>query len=440
MAGRAPWVPQLVGLGVTLAAVAVYFAFTLDQVRGLQRLQAETVDRNRRDSLQLVRIQNDLFQLGLALHEMAESGDALPLTAHHAEMNRLHADLDAAIELEHGLVPSSRTREQQDVLEASVRRFWDGMDQMWMLAADGRENEARTLIGTRLDAERGTLNSSVARMLVENSDAESAGARAVGEIYRRVETNLYWFLAAGLLAIGATGISVIRFSRRVFESLEKLSDERKELARQMINVQEDVFRALARELHDEFGQVLTAIGAMLQQVKKKIPEDSAAQAGLREIREVAASTLERVRLMSQMLHPPVLDDYGLEKSIEWYLSQFEKQSGVRVHYEKIGGALWIGDQVAIHVYRILQEALNNVLRHAKAAEVWVRAEYTPSQLSLVVEDHGVGMPEDVPRGGIGLVSMRERAGLLSGTLEFARPEAGGVRVLLQVPLQAGAAA
>jgi len=439
MAGRAPWVPQLVGLGVTLAAVAVYFGFTLDQVRGLQRLQVETVDRNRRDSLQLVRIQNDLFQIGLALHEMAESGDPLPLTTHHAEMNRLHADLDAAIALEHDLVPSSRTRDQQDVLEASVRRFWDDMDQMWMLARDGRENEARTLIRTRLNAERGTLDSSVARMLVQNSDAESAGARAVGEIYRRVETNLYWFLAAGLLAIGATGISVIRFSRRVFERLEKLSDERKELARQVINVQEDVFRTLARELHDEFGQVLTAIGAMLQQVKKKISEDSAAQTDLKEIREVAAGTLERVRLMSQMLHPPILDDYGLEKSIEWYLSQFEKQSGLRVHYEKIGGALWIGDQVAIHVYRILQEALNNVLRHARASEVWVRAEYTPSQLSLLIEDHGVGMPENVPRRGIGLVSMRERAGLLGGALAFAKPAAGGVRVQLQVPLQAGAA-
>lgn len=439
MAGRAPWVPQLFGLGVTLAAVAIYFGFTLDQVRGLQRLQVETVDRNRRDSLQLVRIQNDLYQIGLALHEMAETGDPFPLTAHHSEMDRLHTDLDAAISLELDLVPSSRTRDQQDVLEASMRRFWDGMDQMWMQAADGRENEARTLIRTRLNSERGTLNSSVARLLVENSDAETAGARAVGEIYKRVETNLYWFLAAGLLAIGATGVSAIRFSRRIFERLEKLSDERQELARQVINVQEDVFRTLARELHDEFGQVLTALGAMLQRVKKQIPEDSPAQSGLKEIREVAADTLEHVRLMSQMLHPPILDDYGLEKSVEWYINQFEKQSGLRVHYAKIGDALWIGDQVAIHVYRILQEALNNVLRHAKASEVWVRAEYAPLHISLVVEDHGVGMPEDGPRRGIGLISMRERAGLLGGVLEFSKPAGGGVRVSLQVPLRAGVA-
>jgi signal transduction histidine kinase len=437
MAGRAALVPQLFGLGVTLAAVAVYFGFTFDQVRGLQRLQTEIVDRNRRDSLQLIRIQNDLYQIGLTLREATESGDQYPLTGYHAAMQVLRVDLDEAITQEHGLAPNSRTRDQQDLLEASLRRFWDEMDGMWMRASGGQEGEARTLVRTRLNSERGTLNSTVDRLLVENSDAGSAGERAISGIYRRVETNLYWFIAAVLITISATGASVIRFSRRIFERLEAVSDERKELAGKLITVQEEVFRTLARELHDDFGQVLTALGAMLQRAKRRIPEDSPAQSDLKEIREVTATTLERVRLMSQMLHPPVLDDHGLEKSIEWYVKQFQKQSGLDVHYEKIGNGPWIGDEVAIHVYRILQEALNNVLRHAKTPEVWVKAEYTPSQLHLVVEDHGVGMPGSQPRRGIGLISMRERAGMLGGMLEFATPAAGGVRVTLLVPLQSG---
>lgn len=437
MAGRTALVPQLFGLGVTLAAVAIYFGFTFDQVGGLQRLQTEIVDRNRRDSLQLIRIQNNLYQIGLTLREATESGDQYPLTGYHSAMQALRTDLDDAIAQEHALAPNSRTREQQDLLEASLRRFWDEMDQMWMLASAGQEDEARTLVRTRLNAERGTLNSTVARLLVENSDAGSAGERAISDIYRRVETNLYWFIAAVLITITATGVSVIRFSRRIYERLETVSDERKELAGKVIAVQEDVFRTLARELHDDFGQVLTALGAMLQRAKRRIPEDSPAQSDLREIREVTATTLERVRLMSQMLHPPVLDDHGLEKSIEWYVSQFQKQSGLDVHYEKIGNGPWIGDQVAIHVYRILQEALNNVLRHAKTSEVWVKAEYTPSRLKLTVEDHGVGMHGSPPRSGIGLISMRERAGLLGGMLEFSSPGSGGARVTLTVPLQSG---
>src|ERR1035437_1386083 len=93
MAGRAALVPQLFGLGVTLAAVAVYLGFTFDQVRGLQRLQTEIVDRNRRDSLQLIRIQNDLYQIGLTLREAAESGDQYPLTGYHAALQALRVDL-----------------------------------------------------------------------------------------------------------------------------------------------------------------------------------------------------------------------------------------------------------------------------------------------------------------------------------------------------------
>ncbi len=437
MAGRAALVPQLFGLGVTLVAVAVYFGFTFDQVRGLQRLQTEIVDRNHRDSLQLIRIQNDLYQIGLTLREATESGDQYPLTGYHAALQALRVDLDDAIAQEHGLAPNSRTIDQQRLLEASLHRFWDEMDQMWMLASAGQEGAARTLVRTQLNAERGTLNSTVARLLVENSDAASAGGRAIAEIYHRGETNLYWLIAAVLITISATGASVIRFSRRIYERLEAVSDERRELAGKVITVQEEVFRTLARELHDDFGQVLTALGAMLQRARRRIPEDSPAQEDLKEIREVTVTTLERVRLMSQMLHPPVLDDHGLEKSIEWYVKQFEKQTGIVVHYEKIGNGPWIGDQVAIHVYRILQEALNNVLRHARTSEVWVQAEYSPSQLRLVVEDHGAGLPASPPRRGIGLISMRERAGLLSGALEFVSARPGGVRVTLTVPLQSG---
>jgi signal transduction histidine kinase len=434
MRGRALSAPQLLGLGVTLAAVAVYFGFTLNQLHGLRHMQTEMVDRGQRDALQLVRAQNDLYEIALTLHEMDEGGP-YPLTGYHGAMERLRLDLQDALGREHPIAPGTRTREQQVLLDESLRRFWDEVDQMWMLASAGRDNEARTMIGTQLNAERTTLNSVVARLLVQNSTAASASASTIAETYARAEMNLYWFLAAVLVTIGATSASVIRFSRRAFERQERLSDERKVLAGKVIGVQEEVFRALARELHDEFGQVLTALGAMLQRARKRIPEDSPAQADLVEIRDVAASTLERVRLMSQMLHPPVLDDYGLAKSIEWYVRQFERQSGLRVHYERIGNGPVIGEQVAIQVYRILQEALNNVLRHAKVGEVWVRARYGPAEFHLEVEDHGVGLPPMAKPGGFGMISMRERADLLGGSLEFSKAEQGGVRVALLVPLR-----
>ena len=101
-------------------------------------------------------------------------------------------------------------------------------------------------------------------------------------------------------------------------------------------MQEETLHSLSRELHDEFGQVLTAIGAMLRRAEKRLPADSPFCAELREVREVAQATLEKTRSLSQLMHPSILDDGGLEKAIDWYLPVFEKQTGITVRYEKKG--------------------------------------------------------------------------------------------------------
>jgi signal transduction histidine kinase len=130
----------------------------------------------------------------------------------------------------------------------------------------------------------------------------------------------------------------------------------------------------------------------------------------------------------------VLDDYGLERSIEWYLGQFEKQTGLKVHYEKRGVAPWIGDSVAIHMYRILQESLNNVVRHARVKEAWVRVSYAPEKMEMEIEDHGPGLPEKPQESGLGMIGMRERAELLGGRIEFRRRPGGGTVVRVEAPL------
>jgi signal transduction histidine kinase len=133
----------------------------------------------------------------------------------------------------------------------------------------------------------------------------------------------------------------------------------------------------------------------------------------------------------------VLDDGGLEKAIDWYLPVFEKQTGIKVRYEKKGDGPPITDRVAIHVYRVLQEALNNLAKHSGSPLAVVRLAFPPGQLSLEVEDRGRGLPEarnGNARRGIGMTAMRERAELLHGRFEVLRPEEGGALVRLRVPL------
>ncbi len=427
----------MVGLAVTLAAVAVFSLYTLHQIAGLKDLQTSTVDRNRKDSLQLLRIQNDLHTLGLAMRDMLDSDEPYPLEAWKGQFHRIRLDLADAIKTEAQLSPAGRDPGRQQYVASAVAQFFTSVDQLFALALES-ETKAKKLIRTSLQAQQAALTNTVARLLVENNETEQQAMLQIQAIYARVEGQIYIFLAAMLLAISLTTLYLIRSNRLLFNRLALLSDHRSELARKLITVQEEVLHSMSRELHDEFGQILTAIGAMLRRAEKKgLPPDSPFREELQEAREVAQATLEKIRSLSQVLHPTILDDGGLEKAMDWYLSTFEKQTGIVVKYEKAGVSPRIADRIAINIYRVLQEALNNVARHSQSPVAWVRVRFAPDRLHLEIEDRGVGMPPDGDasmRKGTGLVAMRERAELLRGRIEFLRPGEKGALVRLDVPL------
>jgi signal transduction histidine kinase len=227
----------------------------------------------------------------------------------------------------------------------------------------------------------------------------------------------------------------VQWNRRMFTQVASLSQRRSELARQLISMQENTFRTLSRDLHDDFGQILTAIGAMLHRAGRRIPPlDEKLREDFEEVQEIVQSTLDKIRTLSQQLHPMVLDDAGLEGALELYLAGFKKQTGIAVYYEKDGIGSPVDRDVAIHVYRVLQEALTNVARHSKSSKVDVRLRYRLDALVVEIEDHGVGFRLPLGSRGMGMTSMRERAELIDGKIEFQRQDGGGALVRLTVPM------
>lgn len=430
---QSPTLGLILGLVITLAAVVAYSWYITLQIRGLRELQNNLADRNRKDSLQLLRIQDDLNSLGLAMRDMLDNDEPYPLTAWRAQFQRVRSDLDDAFRREEELAVARRTPEQREYLGKSLAQFWDAVGRTFALAQAGKQAEAREQIRVTLQARQAALSTAVARLLVENNEAEQQAAQRVGEIYDRVQRQVYIFLTAILIAILLTSLYVMRSNRRLFAHLASLSQQRSELAQKLINMQESTLREISRELHDEFGQILTAVGAMLERAKKHAPEDSPLRAELREVSELAQSTLESVRSLSQALHPVMLDEAGLESTVEWYLRTVEKQTGVDISYEKSGTPFAVDGSAGVHVYRVLQEALNNVARHSGARQAWVRLRFEPEELQLEVEDHGKGLSNNGSRQGIGLVGMRERAELLDASLQFSQPLEGGTLVRLRVP-------
>jgi signal transduction histidine kinase len=430
---RSPTLGLLLGLLITLSAVLAYSAYITWQVAGLRKLQTDLVDRNRKDSLQLLRIQNDLNLLAVAMRDMVSSDEPYPLTAWSAQFQRIRTDLDDAMRLEAGFAATSRTPEQSAFLSSSFAQFWDAVDRIFVLARDGKEKEARAQIQLSLQERQAALSTAVARLLVQNSENEEQAGQRIVQIYDRVRRQVYVFLAATLLAILLNGLSLIRWNRRLFARLAEISARRSELAQKLIATQESTLRYISRELHDEFGQILTAVGSMLRRAGTHAPEGSSLRADLQEVLQTVQTTLESVRSLSQALHPVMLDEAGLEATLDWYIPTVERQTGITISYEKQGAPFPVDGGAGVHVYRVLQEALNNVARHSGAKRAWVRLCFLPHTLELEVQDRGTGFPERPNRRGIGLVAMRERSELMGGQILFSRPAEGGTLVHLTVP-------
>jgi signal transduction histidine kinase len=430
---RSPTVALLLGLLITLSAVLAYSAYISWQVNGLRRLQTDMVDRNRKDSLQLLRIQNDLSLLAVGMRDMVSGDEPYPLTAWSSQFQRIRTDLDDAIRLESGFAATNRTPEQSAFLTSSFNQFWDAVDRVFALAHDGKDKEAREQIQLSLQERQAALSTAVSRLLVQNSENEEQAAQRIVQIYNGVQRQVYVFLAATLAAILLTGFSMIRWNRRLFARMAELSERRSELAQKLIATQESTLRYISRELHDEFGQILTAMGSMLGRAGTHAPEGSSLRGDLREVNQIAQDTLDRVRTLSQALHPVMLDEAGLETTLDWYIPTVERQTGIAICYEKQGAPFDVNGSAAVQIYRVLQEALNNVARHSGAKQAWVRLRFLPATLELEVEDHGVGFNHRPAKHGIGLVAMRERSELMDGRLIFATPAAGGTLLHLTVP-------
>ncbi len=430
--------PRLMaGLVITLAAVAVFSWYSLAQISGLRDLQTRVVDRNRRDSLQLLRIQNNLNLLAIAMRDMTTGEEPYPLATWKGQVDRLRADLEDALEREQKLAPPERSPDRQHFLADALGRLWTSLDRAFALAAAGHNAEALDIIRTTSQAEDNVL-AAVSPLLQQNIDAEQQTESRIQSIYLGVERDFYLFLTAMLVSISLITLYLIYSNRRLFESLATLSGERRDLARKLITMQEEVLRSISRELHDEFGQILTAVGTMLTRAaRQNVPASFKEE--VMEVRDVAQKTLERVRSLSLVLHPSILDEGGLEQAIDWYIPVFEKQSGITVEYEKAGRGATIPDEIAIHFYRVLQEALNNAAKHSGSRKATVRVLFAPGELELEVRDYGRGLNAQAANGGrpgIGMVAMRERAALLKGEIEFLQPAGGGTLVRLRTPLDA----
>ncbi len=228
---------------------------------------------------------------------------------------------------------------------------------------------------------------------------------------------------------------VLAFIRDVSER-KAYEEQRKRLSERIITVQERERASIARELHDELGQALMGIKMDMAWVKTHIKDiDTIVPERLKALEELIDTTLESVREMAASLHPSVLDRLGLSAAIEWYAGEFERRTGIECMIEVESWDFSIDSNTAIHIYRIFQEALTNIARHARASRVDIRIAQDQGYVAISVSDNGRGIPSQKLLGpmSLGIAGMRERAELIKGRLDIRNRRGKGTTVTLQVP-------
>lgn len=263
----------------------------------------------------------------------------------------------------------------------------------------------------------------------------------VAEERRRTTDRIFYLLCAVFVVALAVAVVTMRYAiryererQRFFDETARAKRELERLSASLLEVQEEERRSLARELHDELGQILTALRMELSHSLAR-SGDAPERARLERARALAETCVSTVRNISLMLRPALLDDLGLAAALQWQLQQLRLRSGIETHFAANDSGERLSDAVRTCVFRIAQEALNNCEKYAGAANVRVTLEISAAALSLLIEDDGRGFRSEGPHDGAGLLGIRERVGHLGGVCVFDTSTGGGARIAVTLPLE-----
>jgi signal transduction histidine kinase len=367
---------------------------------------------------------------------------------------QLESTYRAVIDALDGYVPvvdSPAERERVARLHSEIADFRSTM--MEVLATDSAQwrTDARLILRSRIVPKR--------EVVIRVSEEVQALNRAefvqqqtrIADVYGATQRSGWEQLGMALIISFGIALFATRYVGGLEDRLRQQMAKEEETTRtlhrlssQLINAQEEERRNIARELHDEVGQVLTAIKVELAVAQRAIEADGGRVQVLQDARSIADGALHTVRDLSHLLHPPMLDDLGLPAAIEWYLRGFSRRHGIGVDLLHDPMAERLTPETEAAAYRIVQEALTNVAKHAKATSCRVYVQRLPNTVLITVEDNGQGFDPaaaaTAPDRGLGLVGIRERASQLQGTMRLESAVGKGTRLTVELPARARSSA
>jgi signal transduction histidine kinase len=443
--GRRWVIPNLLPLGFGVILV-LWVASSYDFTRRLEDVEQRTsaiTGRFVESERLLSSIQVQLLVGSLYLRDAIAD---TPTTDdyYREQLQASRSQVDAALRR---YAPMLDSREEQQVLgtlRGEIADFWNLVGEVLTTRGTRSSMEARVELRRRVIPKRDVILHVLEQAQTLHRGAFDAQRTEVSGVYRGMRTRV-WTLRAivFILSLGAAVLVILyrgRLEAQIRRQIERDADHTRDLQRlsaRLVQAQEDERRSIARELHDEIGQALTAAKMELTLAKRAYPV-SPRKGPLDELEGITDRTIQTVRDLSLLLHPSLLDDLGLVPALEWHASSFSKRTGVRVDVVHRGMEERLSGEIETSVYRIVQEALNNVAKHARATECHVEIERAGDELNVTVRDNGRGFDrarwEGEPgRRGLGLIGIQERVAGFGGRFAIQGNAQDGTRLTVVLP-------
>ena len=394
----------------------------------------------------LSNIRLNVLMASVAFRDALLDPDPANMSRYRSQLERSYTTLDALLRAYVPVSDSPKEREQFARLESEVDAYRRSM--LDVLASDRKQwlVEARNVLSRRVTPRRDIIIAVSEGVQSLNRAGYVEQQSEIGNVYQSVQRDLWQVLGLAL----AIGISVAilavayagRLERRLRQQMAKdveLAHDLQELSAKLVSVQEHERRHIARELHDEIGQALTAVKVELALAQRAIDGTHGPINMLQAARTITDGALHQVRDLSYLLHPAALDEFGLVSAVDAHIKSFSRRQEILAELSHASMTGRLAAETETAAYRIIQEALNNVAKHAKATQCKVYLARQQDTLRIVVEDNGIGFDASAPRSadrrGLGLIGIRERAAHLNGAVVVDSVEGRGTRIVVELPVR-----
>jgi signal transduction histidine kinase len=431
------------GFGTLIALIAILGIGTVRRARAIYDEMEKTQDAYLQAEAFRRDIATDMYLADILVRDYLLDPSPQNAPLHRQQLLEIRSSLQKRLDQLATHVPD-RDSPRLERLQTVVQGYWDSLDPIFDWNAQQKAERSWSFLRHNVLPRRQAvvdLAREMAKLNHDNLERERERTRESQRVLRGFLLRMMSFaLAFGTLVAFLTTYRVAVLERRHEEQrrqIELTQSNLRKLSRRLVLAQEGERKALSRELHDEVGQTMTALGIEIANLEKlrNAATAEAFRVRIEEAKKLNAEAMRAIRDLAMGLRPSMLDDLGLEPALQWQGREFSRHTGVPANVQVSGVLDDLSDAQRTSIYRLVQEALTNCARHAKAKNVLVSVQAKDNQVVVVIQDDGIGFePAARSRSGLGLLGIQERVQALDGSLKIASEANKGTVLRAEIPL------